>query len=98
MIQQSEAYHAELLSNALDQVLGYRLGEVVRIIVLGLNISHGNISLHDVVADKVVFRVDMLEPGVKCLIFCDLDASGVIHEDHRNVAPKAETMQQMPME
>ena len=82
----------------LEQVLGYRLGEVVHVIVLSLNILHGNVSLHDFVADRVVFCVDMLEPGVKRLIFCDLDASGVIREDHRNVVPKAKTTQQMPIE
>ena len=49
------------MSSVCEQLLGYWFGEVVCIIVVHLNALHDNVTFQDVVADKVVFHVNVLE-------------------------------------
>lgn len=60
-------------------MLRYWLGKVVCVIFLHSDVAHGDVALHDMIADEVVFRVYVFEPGVKCLVLCNLDASSVVH-------------------
>ena len=47
--------------SAHKQVLGHQFSEVVCIVVFRLNISHDDVTLHNVVVDEVIFCVNMLE-------------------------------------